>query len=92
MKPGAGPCAGCVQGVGFRMYVHREASLLGLRGHVRNTADGSVEVVAGGLPEVLDQLHEKLRKGPQGSTVSDVLAEPYDGDAEALHAPFTITR
>ena len=37
---------GRVQGVGFRWFVQREASELELRGWVRNTEDGDVEVVA----------------------------------------------
>ena len=39
---------GRVQGVGFRWFVQREASELDLRGWVRNTEDGDVEVVAAG--------------------------------------------
>ena len=31
--------------MGFRWFVHREASELDLRGWVRNTEDGDVEVV-----------------------------------------------
>ena len=42
---------GRVQGVGFRWFVHREAAELGLRGWVRNTDSGDVEVVASGAPE-----------------------------------------
>ena len=46
---------GRVQGVGFRWFVQREAAEIGLRGWVRNTDDGHVEVVAAGEP---DQLKE----------------------------------
>ena len=51
---------GRVQGVGFRWYVHREAATLGLRGWVRNTDDGHVEVVAAGDPEVVGRVAERL--------------------------------
>src|SRR5580700_4274292 len=51
---------GRVQGVGFRWYVHREASELELRGWVRNTEDGEVEVVAAGDPEGLTELRASL--------------------------------
>lgn len=64
---------GRVQGVGFRWFVHREASELELHGWVRNTEDGDVEVVAAGTPEDLDELRASLRKGPRGSRVDQVL-------------------
>ena len=47
---------GRVQGVGFRWFVQREASELDLRGWVRNTEEGDVEVVAAGEPGDLDEL------------------------------------
>ena len=71
-----------MQGVGFRWYVQREASQLDLRGWVRNTEEGEVEVVASGAPEELDKLRAKLRQGPRGSRV-DHLIEHYLDDKEA---------
>jgi acylphosphatase len=73
---------GRVQGVGFRWFVHREASELDLRGWVRNTEEGEVEVVASGTPEELAELRASLRRGPRGSRV-DHLVEHYLDDSEA---------
>jgi acylphosphatase len=75
---------GRVQGVGFRWYVHREASELDLRGWVRNTEDGEVEVVASGNDKDLAELRASLRRGPRGSRV-DRLVEHYLDDAEAAN-------
>ena len=73
---------GRVQGVGFRWYVHREASELDLRGWVRNTEEGEVEVVASGSLDDLADLRASLRRGPRGSRV-DRLIEHYLEDKEA---------
>ena len=73
---------GRVQGVGFRWFVHREASELDLRGWVRNTEDGEVEVVASGSVEDLSELRTSLRRGPRGSRV-DQLIEHYLDESEA---------
>ena len=75
---------GRVQGVGFRWYVHREASELDLRGWVRNTEDGDVEVVATGSAEDLAELRRSLRRGPRGSRV-DRLIEHHLDETEAPH-------
>ena len=69
---------GRVQGVGFRWFVHREASELALRGWVRNTEDGDVEVVASGTADDLAELRESLRRGPRGSRVDRVLEHHLD--------------
>ncbi len=74
---------GRVQGVGFRWFVHREASELELRGWVRNTEDGAVEVVATGEVDDLAELRASLRKGPRGSRVDHVV-EHYLDENEAL--------
>ena len=73
---------GRVQGVGFRWFVHREASELDLRGWVRNTEDGDVEVVATGTEADLAELRRTLRQGPRGSRV-DRLIEHYLDESEA---------
>lgn len=73
---------GRVQGVGFRWFVHREASELDLRGWVRNTEDGDVEVVAAGEAADLAELRASLRRGPRGSRVDHVI-EHYLEESEA---------
>ncbi len=60
---------GRVQGVGFRFFVERVAAELGLKGYVRNRADGRVEVYAAGAEEALAQLRERLEAGPRASLV-----------------------
>ncbi|MFZ0301461.1 MAG: acylphosphatase [Terracidiphilus sp.] len=79
---------GRVQGVGFRWFVQREASELGLQGWVRNTEDGHVEVLAAGKPADLDELRASLRSGPRGSRVDRViehtLAESEARDLESF--------
>lgn len=63
---------GEVQGVGFRYFVLRHALLMGLRGHVRNRADGGVEVVAEGRRDALEDLLRQLWRGPSGARVDDI--------------------
>ncbi len=51
---------GVVQGVGFRPFVWRLATELGLAGRVRNAA-GRVEIEATGDPRSLDAFVRRLR-------------------------------
>lgn len=81
---------GRVQGVGFRWFVHREASELDLRGWVRNTEDGDVEIVASGSAEDLNDLRRSLRKGPRGSRVDNVIEHRLDESESADLRSFRI--
>jgi acylphosphatase len=81
---------GRVQGVGFRWFVQREASEIGLKGWVRNTAEGHVEVVAAGESEDLAELKEALRKGSRGSRVDTVIEHELDESEGANLGEFNI--
>jgi acylphosphatase len=64
--------SGRVQGVGFRAATVHEARRLGLSGHVRNLADGRVEIVAVGAGEAIEALAGWLRTGPPLARVDTV--------------------
>ena len=63
---------GDVQGVGFRYFVQRKAQQLGLSGWVRNNDDGTVELVAEGEQDKLDELKRALQEGPRMARVQRV--------------------
>jgi len=67
---------GRVQGVGYRWFVQSEAAHLGLRGWVRNTDDGDVEVLAAGSPAQMQELVLALHRGTRGSRVDKVEVHP----------------
>jgi acylphosphatase len=81
---------GRVQGVGFRWFVHREAAELNLRGWVRNTDSGDVEVVAAGAPEDLIDLRTELHKGSRGSRVDKIIEHELDESEAATLKDFEI--
>lgn len=83
---------GVVQGVGFRPFVWRLASELGLAGRVRNVA-GRVELEAAGPPAALDALTRRLATdAPPRSRVDAVTATPVSDArwAHGLPRPFRI--
>ena len=64
---------GWVQGVNFRQFVYTRARFLRLTGYVSNLDDGqSVEVVAEGPRQDLEQLLEYLREGPRSACIEQV--------------------
>ena len=64
--------SGRVQGVGFRWFVEKHATEIGLCGWVRNEDDGRVQVYAAGEPEHLDRLAALLHQGPRMAVVRGV--------------------
>jgi acylphosphatase len=69
---------GRVQGVGFRWLVHREAGSRGLKGWVRNTEEGEVEVMVAGSEDKLAELRTVLERGSRGSRVDAVQEKEMD--------------
>ena len=69
---------GRVQGVGYRMWTEREAQALGLRGWVRNEADGSVAALVGGPQEAVAKMLDLFWSGPRASAVTGVTTKPAD--------------
>ena len=80
--------SGTVQGVGFRYSAQREAKRLGVRGWVRNAAEGDVEVLAEGESEALAAFREWLGEGPAGAWISSVSVERRE--ATGYYSEFTI--
>ena len=74
---------GRVQNVFYRDWLVGEASALGLDGWVRNRADGSVEAVVAGAPEMVEAIVAKAREGSPAARVADV-AISEDAPAEVL--------
>ncbi len=72
---------GRVQGVGYRAFVWRLASSLGLAGWALNRRDGSVEAVLQGPAEALDRARAQLELGPSLARVDQIeVAEQATGN------------
>jgi acylphosphatase len=73
---------GIVQGVFYRANTKDKARGLGLFGFVKNLPDGSVEVVAEGEGQALEDLISWCRMGPRGARVEklDVSWEDPNGE------------
>jgi acylphosphatase len=81
---------GRVQGVGFRAFVEQAAGVMGLTGWVRNRWDGSVEVLAEGPRQVLEQFAQALKSGPRMSNVETLI--PTWGEATGEFSSFSVRR
>jgi acylphosphatase len=64
---------GRVQGVGFRYFAQKRATVHGIAGFVRNLPDGSVEVHAEGAPAAVSAFETEVRRGPSFGRVEEVV-------------------
>ncbi len=81
--------SGRVQGVCFRVATADQAGLMGVRGWVRNLADGRVEVMATADKDTLKRFRDWLDKGPAMAKVSHVESCVVDHED---FADFTVHR
>lgn len=70
---------GRVQGVWFRGWTCNAARSLGLDGWVRNRFDGSVEALAVGPEDAVNELIRRCHEGPPSSRVEHIEIEPAQG-------------
>jgi len=73
---------GKVQGVYYRAFTFRVAKRLLLKGWVKNSPSGDVEVQVEGTRDRLEALLKELKVGPAGASVTkiDVTWSAYTGD------------
>ena len=78
---------GRVQGVYFRASTVEVARRLRLTGWVMNCSDGSVQIVAEGPADKVDELIAWCRHGPPGAHVRgvDVQQDDYRGEFADFH-------
>jgi acylphosphatase len=78
---------GRVQGVGYRAWAIETAVRLGLRGWVRNRADGSVEALVTGEDDRVAAMIEACREGPFAARVVDVTVNESADDGSGGFRP-----
>ena len=74
---------GKVQGVYYRASAKEKANELGIKGWIKNTPGGDVEIMAGGNKEQLEKFIEWCRRGPKHAEVIDVVVT--EGEEENLN-------
>jgi len=72
MKTIAITVKGKVQGVGFRYFVLRHATAIGMNGFVKNQPNGDVYIEASGTSSQLEQLILLCNQGPAHSKVESI--------------------
>jgi acylphosphatase len=76
--------SGRVQGVFYRAWAREQANELGVAGWIRNRPDGHVEAHVEGDEQAVEQMIEKLRRGPPAAQVEELRTwdvEPCDFDS-----------
>ena len=63
---------GKVQNVGFRNFAKRKADEYKIKGYVKNSIDGNVEIIAAGDEFKLEKFIRECRRGPLLASIKEV--------------------
>ena len=67
--------SGRVQGVGFRYFTRSVAEKYSVKGYVKNTPAGKVEILCQGEEEEVRVFIDEVGKGPAFSVISDIVTD-----------------
>jgi acylphosphatase len=67
--------SGIVQGVFYRQSARELATALGIKGQIKNTQDDTVEIIATGTAEQIEQLVKWCWLGPPKAKVDNVVVK-----------------
>ena len=81
---------GDVQGVGYRFFAQRAAARHQVIGYVKNCPDGTVEALAEGAADDVEEFKKDLATGPRWSAVEHV--EEISLDPTGQYSSFRIER
>ncbi len=81
---------GDVQGVGYRFFAQRAAARHQVIGYVRNCPDGTVEALAEGSANDVEEFKKDLAAGPRFAAVQQV--EEISLDPSGQYSSFRIER
>ena len=76
--------------MGYRFFAQRAAARHQVVGYVRNCPDGTVEALAEGAPNSVEEFKHDLATGPQWAVVSQV--EEISLDPTGTYSSFRIER
>jgi acylphosphatase len=80
--------SGRVQGVGYRQSLRHVAQRGGVRGWVRNRANGTVEALLQGSAESVNTVVEWARHGPPAARVTEIVTSPPDAQFDRPYESF----
>ncbi|MEJ7736177.1 MAG: acylphosphatase [Chitinophagaceae bacterium] len=69
---------GKVQGVFYRASAKRMAEQSNIKGWIRNSPEGNVEIIAQGADEQVEKFIHWCKQGPSGARVDNCLVEPAE--------------